>query len=206
MVSPDAPLRTPNFYGRQTELDQLLKHFSGSAGRRLAVLWGLGSFGKTQLALQFQSLHYNRNVSRIWIDAKVLDSFTTFKDVTLDVLEYERAPALTSVKTTWALGSHSKLPLYQVKAQLEEESNNDWLMKVDGVEDLPTRYRLEQLLPQCDHGKIILTTTRSDLASIFGAYAVEVGEIDEASGVEMFLGIFPRRVFNDEGTQCTRLK
>lgn len=206
MVSPDAPLRTPKFYGRKEQLEKMLNHLSGSAGRKVVVLWGLGSFGKTQLALQFQSLYYNKNVSRIWIDVKTLDSFSTFKDVTIDVLEYERAPTVTSVEDSWSLGPSSKLPLYQVKARLEKEASNDWLLIVDGVEDLPARYRLEQLLPQCNHGKIILTTTRSDIASIIGACQVEVGEIDVISGVEMFLGRFSPEVLGDEGTYCIRFK
>ena len=205
IVSPDAPLRTPSFFGRQLQLEQMQKHLSGSPGRKLVVLWGLGSFGKTQLALQFQSLHYNRNVSRIWIDVKALGGFATFKDITLDILEYERAPTVTSVEATWALMPPSKLPLYRIKARLEEESNNDWLMIVDGIEYLPTRYRLEQLLPQCSHGKIILTTTRSDITSMPGVYGINVGEIDEASGVEMFLGKFPLKIYNDEGMNWIRL-
>ena len=203
MVSPDIPVRTPNFYGRQAELKQMLKHLSGS-GRKIVVLWGLGSYGKSQLALNFQSLHHDKNVSRIWINVKALEAFAAFKDITLDVLEYKHAPAIALLDIPWSLAQPSRLPLYQVKARLEEKSNCDWLMIIDGVEDLPARYRIELLLPQCNHGKIILTTTRSDLASIVKAYGIEVCEIDEDAGVEMFLERFHSRDFSDEGMHYTK--
>jgi hypothetical protein len=197
MVSED-PLRTPKFYGRKSELEQMHKHLSGPR-RKAVVLWGLGSFGKSQLALKYQSLHYDKNVSWIWIDAKALDAFAAFKDITLDVLTYSRAPAISSVKTLRSSISFANLPLSLIKARLKEESNQDWLIIIDGVEDLPPQFHIEQLLPQCDHGKIILTTTRRDLAFIVQADGIEIGEIDETAGVEMFLGRFPSRHFSDEG-------
>ena len=39
-------------------------------------------------------------------------------------------------------------------------------------------------------GTIIFTTTRRDIASILNARMIEVGEIDEAAGVELFLEKF----------------
>lgn len=63
-------------------------------------------------------------------------------------------------------------------------------MVIDGLEDLPGRYRIEQLLPDCNHGSIILTTTRKDIASILRVPMIEVGEIDEAAGVGLFLEKF----------------
>ena len=63
-------------------------------------------------------------------------------------------------------------------------------MVIDGLEDLPARYRMEQVLPRCNHGIIIFTTTRRDLASVLKAPKIEVGEIDEAAGVELFLEKF----------------
>jgi GTPase SAR1 family protein len=120
MVSPDAPLRTPNFYGRQDQLKQMFKYLSRSGSRKIVVLWGLGSFGKTQLALQFQSLHYDRNVSRIWIDVKALNSFSIFKDITIDVLEYEQAPTVTSIKDCWSLGTGIQAPTVSGKGTTRE--------------------------------------------------------------------------------------
>ncbi len=190
MMSPDTPPKTRKFYGREAELEKMLTHLSGSLGRKTVVLWGLGSFGKSQLALQFQSMHHDKKASQIWINVKALDTFTAFREIIIDVLEYELALAIPSTDTSSPVLQPSRLPLYQVKARLEEESDCNWLMVIDGLEDLPARYRIEQLLPYCNHGTIIFTTTRRDIASILNAPMIEVGEIDEAAGVELFLEKF----------------
>lgn len=78
-------------------------------------------------------------------------------------------------------------------------------MVIDGLEDLPARYRVEQLLPYCNHGTIILTTTRSDLALIVEAARIEVGEIDEAAGVELFLEKLHVGDVSNESTDSTNL-
>lgn len=190
MMSPDAPPSTRKFYGREAELEKMLTHLSGPPGRNTVVLWGLGSFGKSQLALQFQSLYHNKKGSQIWINVKALETFTAFREITIDVLEYEHALAIPSTDISWSFTQPPRLPLYQVQARLEEESDCNWLMLIDGLEDLPARYRMEQLLPGCNHGIIIFTTTRRNLASVLKAPKIEVGEIDEAAGVELFLEKF----------------
>lgn len=190
MKSPDFPPKTRKFYGREAELKKMLTHLSGRPGRNAVVLWGLGSFGKSQLALQFQSMHHNEKASQIWINVKALDTFTVFKEIIIDVLEYKQAFAIPITDTVGSVIQASRLPLYQVKARLEEESDCNWLMVVDGLEDLPARYRIEQLLPDCNHGSIIFTTTRKDIASILRVPMIEVGEIDESAGVGLFLEKF----------------
>lgn len=204
MVSPDAPIRTPKFYGREAELKKMLTHLSGPPGRKTIVLWGLGSFGKSQVALKFQSLHHNKKASQIWINVKVLETFAAFEDITIDVLEYEHTTATASTDTSCSFIQPSRFPVYQFKARLEEESDRNWLMVIDGLEDFPATYRIEQLLPQCNHGTIILTITRSDLASILKAPGIEVCEIDEASGVELFLERFQVGDFSNEGMDFTK--
>lgn len=187
MMSPDAPPSTRKFYGLEAELKKMLTHLSGPPGRNTV---GLGSFGKSQLALQFQSLYHNKKASQIWINVKALETFSTFREITIDVLEYEHALAIPSTDISWSFTQPPRLPLYQVKARLEEESDCNWLMEIDGLEDLPARYPMEQLLPRCNHGTIIFKTTRRDLASVLKAPKIEVGEIDEAAGVELFLEKF----------------
>lgn len=83
-------------------------------------------------------------------------------------------------------------------------SDSNWLMIIDGLEDLPaSRYHIEQLLPNCNHGTIILTTTRSDLASIVKAPSIEVGEIHEAAGVKLFLEKFQVGDISNESVDFT---
>ena len=202
-MSPDTPPKTRKFYGREAELTKMLTHLSGSPGRNTIVLWGLGSFGKSQLALQFQSMHHNKEASQIWINVKALDTFTVFREIIIDVLEYEHDFSIPLTDTAWSVIQTSRLPLYQVKARLEEESDCNWLMVIDGLEDLPARYRIEQLLPDCNHGSIILTTTRKDIASILKAPMIEVGEIGETAGVGLFLEKFHGGNITDESKDFT---
>lgn len=164
---------------------------------------GLEVLASHNLLSNFSRCTKIRKLHKIWISVKALETFTAFKDITIDVLEYEHAPAMTLVDSSRSFTQPSRPPFYQVKARLEEESDPDWLMVIDGLEDLPARYHIGQLLPQCDHGTIILTTTRSDLASIVKAPGIEVCGINEAAGIQLLLERFQVGEFSAEGMDCT---
>lgn len=72
MMSPDAAPSTRKFYGREAELEKMLMHLSGPPGRNTVVLWGLGSFGKSQLAFQFQSLYIISSHTQLYIVSCIL--------------------------------------------------------------------------------------------------------------------------------------
>jgi hypothetical protein len=66
IISANTPFKVPKFYGQEAELDQMINYLKPGIPRRtLMILWGLGSFEKTQLAQQYQSLHNTYYTSQI---------------------------------------------------------------------------------------------------------------------------------------------
>ena len=185
-MSAYTPLRNPNFYGREDELGQMARHLKpGRPGRTIVVLWGLGSFGKTQLARQFQHLHSKHYKSQVWLRPslfKPMEQGTPLTDVVLHLNEYRSRVILLPSKT----------PFHHLKARLELETNTEWLLVIDGVEDFPTRCQISTFLPQCKHGTIILTMARKEgrLLSVLDAQDIYVGKIDATVGTNMFLDKF----------------
>ncbi len=87
------PVPTTHFHGREAELEEMTRYLKpGSHDRRAVVLSGLGSFGKTQLARQFQFLNSKHYTSQIWIriDAlRNLDRSLPVSNITLNIDEYK---------------------------------------------------------------------------------------------------------------------
>jgi len=189
MKSADTPSRTDHFYGRKTELETMTDCLMpGSHQRRAVVLSGLGSFGKTQLARQFQHLHANHYSSQIWIRSTSfagLDKNFPASKIVLHIDEYRP----NRDRPRPELMPPSTLPFHHIKARLESEANKGWLLVIDDIQDLQDRYRISELLPICDHGTIICLTSRKNLRlpALLNAKELDVGALDNDAAVEMFL-------------------
>ncbi|KAH8745731.1 hypothetical protein BGZ57DRAFT_778270, partial [Hyaloscypha finlandica] len=164
-------------------------------------LWGLSGFGKTQLALQFYSLYARDYTSKIWIDATMATQAESLGNLTIDIAEVIQPDPGTSRSSLSLDLLNSTQHFLRIKAWLARDTNRDWLMIIDNVEDLDGKFQIQQLLPQCRHGTVIITTTRSNLVSVLRVHGIEVEKIDEAAGVNMFLDKFPSKTYSSEGEQ-----
>lgn len=70
---------------------------------------------------------------------------------------------------------------------------------IDNVEDLDCDYNLHDIIPKCNHGAIIVTTTQSETVSVLGALNVEVGTIEKDAGAAILRRRFKRKTYTDEG-------
>ncbi|KAI9780998.1 MAG: hypothetical protein M1839_006437 [Geoglossum umbratile] len=191
-------LPTPDFYGRDTELEQMNNYLNREErGRAAVVLCGLSGQGKTQLALRLQRLYGHNYTSKLWVDATspdtVLESLTEVAsaiDGSNAVLKpgYDSIPHATKSKQIAAM----------TKSWLERKTNIGWVMTIDGVEDIDG-FDIRELLPVCDHGSIIITSTRAR-GGFNGMHDIEVAGIDEESGVEMLLQKAKQSSRSAEGT------
>jgi hypothetical protein len=193
-TSQSIPSATPAFFGRESELkateDCLL---SKDSGQKLVVLTGIGGLGKTQIALQFWNMHTTSYRSRVWIDATSLAT----------VLSSFREAAL-AVGDNVPLGRNDialRQPIISVKSWLALADNTNWLLVIDNVEDLDCDYSLHDIIPKCDHGAILVTTTRSETASLLAALNVEVGTIDKDAGAAILRRRFKRKTCTEEGIE-----
>jgi hypothetical protein len=108
--------------------------------------------------LQFCSAHATSYQSRLWIDATSLATvLSSFREVAL------------AVGDNVALGCNdmgSRQPMTAVKSWLALADNTKWLLVIDNVEELDCDYTLQDIIPKCYHGSILVTTTQSETASI----------------------------------------
>jgi hypothetical protein len=71
-----------------------------------------------------------------------------------------------------------------IKRWLMMEGNGRWMLVLDNYDDT-NAVKIHDLLPTCDTGYVIITSRRSDLQP-FGK-TIEIDEIDEQSGISLFL-------------------
>ena len=190
------PLKTPKFFGRQSELEQISKYLhDGSKGRKMIVLKGLGGFGKTQLALHYWTREAENYTSRIWIDATSVETaLESFKEIAAKLGHL--MPSASSSPTSVAAAS--KIIMAKVNRWLSHPSNDKWLLVIDNVEDLDGEIHIQGLLPSCEHGSIIITTTQAETASILESESLEVPGMGVEAGAELLLHRFRMKTPSDE--------
>jgi hypothetical protein len=192
VTSQSLPSATLAFFGRESELKATKDCLLGKdPGQKVVVLAGIGGLGKTQIALQFWSTHASLYQSRVWIDATSLATvLSSFREVALAV-GGNVALACNDIA--------SGQPMMAVKSWLALADNSKWLLVIDNVEDLNCDYRLQDIIPKCDHGAILVTTTQSKTASVLGGLNVEVGTIEKDAGGAILRRQFRRKTYTDEG-------
>ncbi|KAJ7913204.1 hypothetical protein B0H13DRAFT_2471036, partial [Mycena leptocephala] len=127
------------------------------------LLYGLGGAGKTQIGLKFIS------DSSCFTDKFFLDASTT---ITIET-------ALKNIATAKGVGNSSQDAL-----QWLANTNQDWLLFYDNADD--PKINLNQFLPQCNHGNIIITSRNPEHCVYAGAHSA-VSDMDETDAVALLL-------------------
>lgn len=173
------------------------------AEQRIAVLWGLGGMGKTQLALKYQERHQQKYNSVFWItctsEDTIIRSFQDiaqnlvssinrlFPDVSVDViargLGIRNASSLdanlTTLKDPKAVGL-----INVVKSFLGRQVNKDWFLVFDSW-DLLAEVDLRTYFPPSSHGHIIITTREKDFGGL--GFSLGVSGVGPDTGARILL-------------------
>ncbi|KAJ7904907.1 hypothetical protein B0H13DRAFT_1881496 [Mycena leptocephala] len=150
------------------QIKQLQANFTVNIGRRhVSVLYGLGGAGKTQTALKFleQSSGLGRFSSVFFIDASTLG--------TLKLSFQGLAVVVHAGDTVW----HA---LQWLVAQRTE-----WLLLFNNADD--TGIDLQQFMPGCSHGNILITTRNPALCVHAPDSHYRLSDMEEADAVELLL-------------------
>ncbi|KAL7271558.1 hypothetical protein RUND412_005683 [Rhizina undulata] len=174
-----------------------------SSGRKTVVLCGMGGAGKSQIALEYAHRFAHCYTSILWIDSDAKDLTRTTesacKFIEQLVAHYvSRSESDTDYQTiSKILGIPGKidssgkiiqmateLAVGTVHTWLAAEENRGWLLLVDNHDKAEVE-GLEELIPTCDWGSV-LVTTRCPSLNIFGEL-VDVEEIGAEAGLELLL-------------------
>ncbi|KAM3437213.1 hypothetical protein MY4824_003911 [Beauveria thailandica] len=215
----------PYFVARQDELRQIHKLLRGPAGRLIAILYGLGGMGKTQLAMAYMKRHYSEYPVAIWLNAR--DEIALKQSFARAAERIQRLePSLAYLKA--ALESRDLDEIWKAaKRWLEEPMNNRWMVIYDNYDDPrldssviigqpshnngtdpKTKFQghedafdskafdIRPYLPTANHGSIIVTTRSS--AVNFGP-SIKIGKLKDANDSLEILAQTSRRKNLKEG-------
>lgn len=169
-----------------------------SDGLKIVVLYGLGGFGKTQLALQYWTEAAEEYTSKIWVDATSLETaLESFKDVSTKL--GRQPPHAVAMHSPASVFSASKLIFADIKKWLSSLSNCRWLVVIDNVEDLDGEFHIRDLIPDCKNGNIIVISTQSETVDVLDARGIEIAKIDAEAGAEILLHRFKKTSQSEEG-------
>jgi hypothetical protein len=215
--------RNPDFVGRKNLLTQIHSHIFPPLGGhdqitaidgRVAVLYGLGGMGKTQLALryaaenrdQFSAIHYVDGSSEINARVGFRDIGQRYADMVMgleDPEEPKRALQRLQLAPYFSPKgqlSYDNIHLIEITKAvtgiLEQDGNDSWLLILDNVDELD-KFPIRDFLPKTPFRRVIITTRLT--AAIRLGYDIEVDSIDEVDGVAILLNSARLRIQDISG-------
>ncbi|KAF8455035.1 hypothetical protein BDZ91DRAFT_746904 [Kalaharituber pfeilii] len=198
--------RNPDFVGREYLLEQLAHEIGeGRAAMDITqvVLHGMGGMGKTQIALEYVYHHRKDYSSAFWINAaseqttknsfiQIMEQLIEHHASLLDEPDYKHIGNLLSMVgklDSAGLFSTEKPEEEQhvikaVKKWLTAKQNNKWLLVFDNLDDLES-FDINDYIPSCDFGTIIITSRRRE--SMQGRRGLEVYQMQNKEAEKLLL-------------------
>jgi hypothetical protein len=227
--------RNHMFCGRDELIDTVRSYFKGSApselgnghtvqrlGQKVVVLHGLGGVGKTSIALEYAFRYSNSYTTVFWADLTSGLSLTqSARGIAEHIIanyakrgfSYEQIAATLGLRGV--LDANGKLDSNSdetatlrvteaVKEWLAANQNGEhqWLLILDNYDDV-NAVDIRLLLPTCDAGNVIITSRKSNLQAVGKTVAVD--EIDEDSGIALFLKSASKEEAKAEGKHPSKL-
>ncbi|KAF7369456.1 FabD/lysophospholipase-like protein [Mycena venus] len=153
------------FHGRRNILDKMHDFFSSNMGsQHIYVLYGLGGAGKTQIGLKFIN-----ESSSCFSDIFFIDTSTI---VTIET-------GLKNIAVAKDFGDSPQDGLLWLTSKVEE-----WLLFFDNADD--PSINLNDFIPQCTHGNIIITSRNPGLCVYAGSHSL-VSDMEEEDAVALLL-------------------
>lgn len=202
--------RNHQFSGREDLLEKIhnvlkpdISDDLATPKRHVAVLYGLGGMGKSQISIEYAYRYSSSYTSVFMID--------TTSQATLSRSAFTTAEQLVShYKSQWGnakpdfnrLGAQLNLSgcidehcrlletsppdliMKAVKSWLSNAENVGWLVVFDNYDDIEA-VALDDFVPTVDFGKVVITTRRPEVKHL--GVGVEVDEIGKAAGIEILL-------------------
>ncbi|KAF7369582.1 Nephrocystin-3 [Mycena venus] len=153
------------FHGRQNILEKMHHFFMSNAGiQHIYVLHGFGGVGKTEIALKFinESSSYFSDI--FFINASTIATIDT---------------GLKNIAIVKDSGDFQQDGLLWLTSRVEK-----WLLVFDNT-DVSSK-DMNDFIPQCNHGNIIITSQNPGLCAYAGAHSL-VSDMEENDAVALLL-------------------
>ncbi|KAJ7800793.1 hypothetical protein B0H14DRAFT_1686358 [Mycena olivaceomarginata] len=163
-ISNHCPPPSRIFQGRRNILDKMHYFFTSDMGNQhIYVLYGLGGAGKTQIALKFINESSSRFSDTFFIDMSTIATIDT---------------GLKNIAVAKGSGDSPQDGLLWLACRVEE-----WLLVFDNADD--PSINLNDFIPQCNHGNIIITSRNPEL-HVYGSHS-PVSDMEEEDAVGLLL-------------------
>jgi len=216
-------VRNHVFCGRDDIIDTIHSNLKGSAPsevgkdarpmtRKTVVLHGLGGMGKSSIALEYSFRYSHVYTAVFWVDVTsgtslsrsarniaeniVADHAKQVHACENDVSILELRDSLNPNGQISSDGAAELRITTAVKEWLAAKHNEEWLLVLDNYDDVDA-VEIHLLLPTCDAGNVIVTSRKSNLQMLGKTVAVD--EIDEVSGIRLFMKSANKEEFMAEG-------
>jgi len=180
--------------------------------RKTVVLHGLGGMGKSSIALEYSFRYSHIYTAVFWVDVTsgtslsrsargiaehiVADHAKQGHSYENDASILELRDCLHLIEQTPSDAAAELRVTTAVKEWLAAKHNDAWLLVLDNYDDVDA-VEIRLLLPTCDAGNVIITSRKSNLQMLGKTVAVD--EIDEASGIRLFMKSANKEEFMTEG-------
>ncbi|RYO97915.1 hypothetical protein DL764_007239 [Monosporascus ibericus] len=176
------PQSTHSFYGRQTELSEIREALDpGQPGRKCVLLCGIGGSGKTQLALRHIEEQGHRYSAIVWINASTKEHASQ----SLSEAAVEMASRWPK-DLPWTHNRPDASDALKVTSRLRSTVHSKWLLVIDSADDT----KINQYVPDCNHGSVMVTSTTVRACRGFSpgpGARIDVGGLDLANSRSLLL-------------------
>jgi len=169
-----------DFVGREYLLENLQQEIEkGKDKQNIVVLYGTGGMGKTQLALKYVYQQSGNYSSVFFVNAaSIQTTILGFIQIMQRLVQHHAQISDDYVHIGQLLGMAGKLldpaRCFTVTSEHEEQhvvgsvkqwfsapENRNWLLVFDNLDD-PDLVDIEEYIPSCNHGTVIITSRRRE--------------------------------------------
>jgi len=202
-----------DFVGREYLLENLKQEIEkGKDSLNIIVLYGTGGMGKTQIALKYVYQQY-RNYSSVFFvnTASVQTTILGFTQIMQRLVQRHGQISDDYAHIGRLLGMAGKLDpagRFAVTSEPEEQhvvgavkqwfsapGNTNWLLVLDNLDD-PDLVNIEEYIPMCNHGTVIITSRRRKCIQR-GRRGLEVEQMHDMESIQLLLSACSMPQFED---------
>lgn len=195
LLCSELPEITGTFYGRVKELQEIRQALDPSRrGRKSVLLRGIGGSGKTQLALRHIQQDLQRYSAVLWVNASTREHAGLSFTEAAGIISSSWPPDLPTVYRRDEADD-----VLKVTARLRSTRYYNWLLVIDSADELD-KDELSRYIPTCEHGSVLVTSTRSRACNGFKPNKpLEVQGLDLQSSSALLLEKAWRASIDDNG-------